>query len=115
MAGFGVGDIASTMRSMSHADSHQNGGGHLAVAIARRGRECGATAEMGDECGNTAVRRLTPRGAERLQGAPDDWTLVPNNRGKPMADGPRYKMLGNSFAVPVIRYIGERIAAAEAA
>lgn len=37
------------------------------------------------------------------------WTLVPNAAGKPMADGPRYKMLGNSFAVPVIRWIGESI------
>ncbi|WP_313033754.1 DNA cytosine methyltransferase [Stenotrophomonas acidaminiphila] len=90
-AGFGVGDIASTMRSMDHADSHQNGGGHLAV---QQGMQ---------------VRRLTPRECERLQGAPDDWTLVPNVKGKPMADGPRYRMLGNSFAVPVIRWIGQRI------
>lgn len=55
------------------------------------------------------VRRLTPRECERLQGAEDDWTLVPTDSGKPMKDGPRYKMLGNSFAVPVIRWIGERI------
>ena len=59
------------------------------------------------------VRRLTPRECERLQGAPDDWTLVPNAKGKPMADGPRYKMLGNSFAVPVITWIGERIEMAQ--
>ncbi|MGV1119171.1 DNA cytosine methyltransferase [Xanthomonas translucens] len=59
------------------------------------------------------VRRLTPTECERLQGAPDDWTLVPNAAGKPMADGPRYKMLGNSFAVPVIRWIGERIERAQ--
>lgn len=58
------------------------------------------------------VRRLTPRECERLQGAPDDWTLVPNSKGKPMADEPRYKMLGNSFAVPVIRWIGWQIQAA---
>ncbi len=56
-----------------------------------------------------AVRRITPREGERLQGAIDDWTLVPNAKGKPTADGPRYKMLGNSFAVPVIRWIGQRI------
>lgn len=60
-----------------------------------------------------AVRRLTPRECERLQGAPDDWTLAPNSKGKPMADGPRYKMLGNSFAVPVITWIGERIEMAQ--
>jgi len=57
---------------------------------------------------HTAVRRLTPRECERLQGFPDDYTLVPN-RGKPMADGPRYKALGNSMAVPVMHWIGERI------
>src|SRR5690606_15136189 len=53
-----------------------------------------------------AVRRLTPRECERLQAAPDDWTLVPNDRGKPMADGPRYRMCGNSFTATVIRWIG---------
>lgn len=55
-----------------------------------------------------AVRRLTPRECERLQGFSDDYTLVPY-RGKLMADGPRYRMLGNSMAVPVMRKIGERI------
>jgi DNA (cytosine-5)-methyltransferase 1 len=59
-----------------------------------------------------AVRRLTPRECERLQGFPDNYTLVPN-RGKPAADGPRYKALGNSMAVPVMRWIGQRIAASE--
>ena len=52
-----------------------------------------------------AVRRLTPRECERLQGFPDDYTLLP---GKP-ADGPRYKALGNSMAVPVMHWIGKRI------
>ena len=56
----------------------------------------------------SAVRRLTPRECERLQGFPDDYTLVPH-RNKPAADGPRYKALGNSMAVPVMRWIGERI------
>ena len=60
-----------------------------------------------------AVRRLTPRECERLQGFPDDYTLV-EYRGKPAADGPRYKALGNSMAVPVMRWIGERIAAVDA-
>ena len=54
------------------------------------------------------VRRLTPRECERLQGFEDDYTLVPY-RGKLAADGPRYKALGNSMAVPVMRWIGERI------
>ena len=61
-----------------------------------------------------AIRRLTPLEAERLQGFPDDWTLI-SYRGKPAADGPRYKGTGNSMAVPVMRWIGERIDAAEAA
>jgi site-specific DNA-cytosine methylase len=56
-----------------------------------------------------AVRRLTPRECERLQGFPDDYTLV-EYRKKPAADGPRYRALGNSMAVPVMRWIGERIA-----
>lgn len=56
----------------------------------------------------TAVRRLTPRECERLQGFPDDYTLIPY-RGKPAADGPRYKALGNSMAVPVMAWIGRRI------
>ena len=57
------------------------------------------------------VRRLTPRECERLQGFPDDYTLV-QVKGKPAADGPRYKALGNSMAVNVMRWIGERIDAA---
>jgi DNA (cytosine-5)-methyltransferase 1 len=57
-----------------------------------------------------AVRRLTPRECERLQGFPDDHTLIPH-RNKPAADGPRYKALGNSMAVPVMAWIGRRIAA----
>lgn len=62
-----------------------------------------------------AVRRLTPRECERLQGFPDDWTLIPWN-GRPAEecpDGPRYKALGNSMAVPVMRWLGERIAVAD--
>jgi DNA (cytosine-5)-methyltransferase 1 len=50
------------------------------------------------------VRRLTPRECERLQGFPDDYTAIPK-----AADGPRYKALGNSMAVPVMHWIGRRI------
>ena len=59
------------------------------------------------------VRRLTPRECERLQGFPDDYTLVPY-RGGLAADGPRYHALGNSMPVPVMRWIGERIAIVDA-
>jgi DNA (cytosine-5)-methyltransferase 1 len=55
-----------------------------------------------------AVRRLTPRECERLQGLPDDYTLIPY-RGKPAADGLRYRAIGNSMAAPVMRWIGRRI------
>ena len=55
------------------------------------------------------VRRLTPRECERLQGFPDDFTLIPYRHGKPAADGPRYKALGNSMAVPVIGWVLDRV------
>jgi DNA (cytosine-5)-methyltransferase 1 len=54
--------------------------------------------------GNMQVRRLTPIECERLQGFPDNYTNIPN-----AADTNRYKALGNSMAVPVMRWIGERI------
>jgi DNA (cytosine-5)-methyltransferase 1 len=57
------------------------------------------------------VRRLTPAECERLQGFPDGYTNIPW-RGKPESpDGNRYKALGNSWAVPVVRWIGEQIKA----
>jgi len=58
--------------------------------------------------GPMAVRRLLPVECERLQGFPDDWTNIPW-RGKPAPDGPRYKAMGNSMAVPVMRWIGQRL------
>lgn len=85
------GDLSPTLRAMG--GNVPNGGGQVAVATA------------------SGVRRLTPRECERLQGFPDDWTLVPH-RGKPASacpDGPRYKALGNSMAVPVMRHIGAGI------
>lgn len=78
-----------------------------AVAVSLRGRDGGGqpaacmTPQM-------AVRRLTPRECERLQGFPDRWTDVPY-RNKPAADGPRYKALGNSMAVPCMHWIGRRL------
>jgi DNA (cytosine-5)-methyltransferase 1 len=61
-----------------------------------------------------AVRRLTPTECERLQGFPDGYTDIQPN-GKQTPDGPRYKALGNSMAVPVMKWIGERIGTAEKA
>jgi DNA (cytosine-5)-methyltransferase 1 len=58
-----------------------------------------------------AVRRLTPVECERLQGMPDNHTRIPwrNKPAEDCPDGPRYKAIGNSMAVPVMRWIGERI------
>lgn len=126
-------DPISSSDGSTHALGCGSTGGQasVAVAVALRGREGGAAAELGDEVQNclrassgggdkphvlTAmqVRRLTPRECERLQGFPDDYTRIPW-RGKPAEkcpDGPRYKALGNSWAVPVVRWIGRRIDAA---
>lgn len=60
-----------------------------------------------------AVRRLIPVECERLQGMPDHYTAI-TYRGKPAADGPRYKALGNSWAIPPVRWIGMRIAMVDA-
>ncbi|MVA55965.1 DNA cytosine methyltransferase [Agrobacterium vitis] len=96
-----------------------------AVAFDMRGREGGAQFEGPHDTANIraasggssrsyvaqqwAVRRLLPQECERLQGFDDDYTNVPW-RGKPTSpDGPRYKALGNSMAVNVMRYIGTRI------
>jgi len=115
-----TGDVAQTL--CSRGDS-PGGNAHLMPAIAyQTSGNCGAW-ETGDMVGaidtmtdpnshivqtEWAVRRLTPRECERLQGANDDHTLI-TYRGKPAADGPRYKMIGNSFAVNCVRWIGERI------
>jgi DNA (cytosine-5)-methyltransferase 1 len=86
------GDIASTLRTggNDHADIYNS------VATAMQ------------------VRRLTPVECERLQGFPDNYTNIPWRNKTESPDGPRYKAMGNSMAVPVMRWIGERIAAVEA-
>lgn len=123
-----------TLRSMGHNHSHQNAGGHAAVAFQDRFRGddgrgydrappvsvevVGAleTVKPWNLATPWAVRRLTPVECERLQGFPDDFTRIPY-RGKPAdrcPDGPRYKALGNSMAVNVMAWIGERIALVDA-
>lgn len=69
----------------------------------------------GREKRGLTVRRLTPRECERLQGFPDDYTDIPYRNKEHAPDGPRYKALGNSMAVPVMRWIGERIRTVEEA
>jgi DNA (cytosine-5)-methyltransferase 1 len=113
-------NVAPTLRIGS------NGGGQPPAIAYRTSGNCGAW-DTGDRVdalttgtdpnshliGARHVRRLTPEECEALQGFPRGYTLIPYRNGM-SADGPRYKALGNSFAVPVVRWIGERIAAVEA-
>lgn len=64
---------------------------------------------------NGVVRRLTPLECERLQGFPDGWTRIPwrGNAASECPDAPRYRAIGNSMAVPVMRWIGERMDACD--
>jgi len=118
--------VTPTLRAMGHGESHANAGGQLAVAYDMQNGTldaeiCGTIQAEGQRTGNRgfglllgwSVRRLTPTECERLQGFPDGWTAVPW-RGGIMPDGPRYKMLGNSMAVNVMRWIGRRIEAVDA-
>lgn len=128
-----------TNRELAHTLGRNNGQENAIVTepftLAIRGRSEGSTIEVrydgtanalltpnGGRAGmgvgaigwGMQVRRLTPIECERLQGFPDNHTLI-GWRGKDTAecpDGPRYKAIGNSMAVPVMRWIGERIAAA---
>lgn len=70
-------------------------------------------AESLDECGDEGVRWLTPLECERLQGFPDGWTDIQYKGKEHAPDHSRYKALGNSMAVPVMRWIGEGIQRAE--
>lgn len=187
-AGFGVGEIAPTLRAMGHLHGNKNAGDQIAVAhtlkgegfdasedgtgrgtpivpvhaiqagalrenpnsgpdgvgvqegisytlearaevqavaFDMRGREGGAQFEGPHDTANIraasggssksyvaqewAVRRLTPTECERLQGFPDNFTNVPWGKKDTSPDGPRYKALGNSMAVNVMRWIGRRI------
>lgn len=125
-------EVCGTLSDGAHNGGGLNGqdaytGRILPVAHALRGREGGAMPEgphdtaniRAADCGSSrsyiaepwAVRRLTPIECERLQGFPDDFTRIPY-RGKPAdrcPDGPRYKALGNSWAVNCAEWIGERI------
>lgn len=147
-------DLAPTMRAMNHAGSHANAGGQLAVYTTKlHNTASNGAGKVYEEYATSLdanspapallttsqVRRLTPRECERLQGFPDDYTLIPSWGGwRKMdasetpescraeglqirqtkksgrwfvkdVDGPRYKALGNSWAVPCARWIGARI------
>lgn len=158
--GADAGEIAPTLRSMGHSDSHANGGGQIAVAcfderqvtskanraqclpdaagtqhstphaiaiqdgrsLSKSQNGCGVNDDGAGYTIDTtgaqavmtlairmAVRRLTPIECARLQGFPDDYLDI-TIRGKPAADGPKYRALGNSMAVNCMAWIGQRIA-----
>lgn len=121
--GVGVGDDGAPAYTLQAEQQHA-----VALSFQERGRADGRSLELGGDVayaltspnggGRThelnildemAVRRLTPRECERLQGFPDDFTKI----GETTPDGPRYRALGNSMAVPVMRWIGSRIDAVD--
>ena len=117
------GEVSPPLRALCHDKSHANGGGQMAVAFVQNSRD-----EVREISGNIAgalladpgmkqqtylrndmaVRRLMPIECERLQGFPDNWTKY-GEHGEEIADGPRYRMLGNAVAVPVVEWIVGRI------
>ena len=133
--GADASELAPTLRSMGYDGSHANGGGQVAVAFNLRGRDGGAQPEVDPDglasiraasggssrsyVAGMAVRRLTPRECERLQAFPDGWTAITYRKilksGKVSkrlyraTDGPRYKAIGNSMTVNVLRWILDRI------
>ena len=98
-----MGNICQTVTSR-----WGTGGGNVPIALAEN--TIGRQSQNGrnDLVQSMSVRRLTPIECERLQGFPDGYTDIQPN-GKPTVDGSRYKALGNSMAVPVMKWIGERI------
>jgi DNA (cytosine-5)-methyltransferase 1 len=110
--GLGIAEPGEPMYTLDQGSQH-------AVMVAEISGTLGANhgnvkaehAWTGQLIGGSSVRRLIPRECERLQGMTDDYTLIPW-RGKPASecpDGPRYKAIGNSKAVTVVRWIGRRI------
>jgi DNA (cytosine-5)-methyltransferase 1 len=118
-----TGEVTHTLKADGF-DGSEDGTGRGQPIVACRDVAQTLTSNYGKQVDNTnsslgpnvvsesaSVRRLIPRECERLQGMPDDYTLIPW-RGKPASDcpdGPRYKAIGNSKAVTVVRWIGQRI------
>jgi DNA (cytosine-5)-methyltransferase 1 len=112
-------DVSPTLRAGGFTGSHANAGVMPAIAFDARQSDViqyGEKTGPLDTDGHTiavqsgwAVRRLTPRECERLQGFPDGYTDVPWRNKNWTPDGPRYKALGNSMAVNAMRWLGRRI------
>jgi len=114
--GFGdSGDPSFTLtKAHSHAvavDCYNKTIGEKSQALSSSASDINHTGGVINPADRMAVRRLTPKECERLQGFPDDHTLIPwrNKPADQCPDGPRYKALGNSMAVNCMRWIGERI------
>jgi DNA (cytosine-5)-methyltransferase 1 len=127
--GLGIGQPGDPMNTLTKGDSHavayniSPGKGelkddiHVTDAHISKTIDASASNPAMHQGGSAivqamAVRRLTPTECERLQGFPDGYTNIPWRKAAESPDGPRYKALGNSWAVPVVRWIGERIARA---
>ena len=114
--GIGIGNEIDPMFTLQSRSQH--GVGIVAETLTK---QCRNNTKAGNNAGvinpvvtQTGVRKLTPRECERLQGFPDDYTLIPfktTKKGKVIwsSDTQRYESIGNSMAVLVIRWIGERI------
>lgn len=98
------GDLSPTLRAYSRGGDM----GHLLVPEHEAHLHCIVDGSPTGDWSQWRVRRLMPIECERLQGMPDDYTLVPY-RGKPAADAPRYKAIGNSMAVPCVAWLGGRL------
>ncbi len=113
-----IGDVTEPLgaKDIGHGVCFQQNSRHEVRLIGGDGSHAGAlAAEPGVQQQNyvmtRGVRRLTPTECERLQGFPDSYTRIPWKKKPPeqCPDGPRYRALGNSMAVPVVRWLGERI------
>jgi DNA (cytosine-5)-methyltransferase 1 len=120
--GLGIGHPGEPMNTLTKGDRHAVAWSMNLMSPGRQIREDHGVGALTQDAhrptqGNEAVviqqamavRRLTPVECERLQGFPDNYTDI-KPKGKPTPDGPRYKALGNSWAVPVVAWIGKRIA-----
>ena len=104
-------DLAGSLRTKPHGSQENSSSTVVAYSVDTYNQTLHQTLQRGTGCDQIGgaltsygVRRLTPIECERLQGFPDDYTNIPGAK-----DGPRYKALGNSMAVPVIRWIGKRV------
>jgi DNA (cytosine-5)-methyltransferase 1 len=109
--------ICSVNQTAVAVDCYNKTIGDKSQSISSSASDINHTGGVINPADRMAVRRLTPRECERLQGFNDDHTLIPwrNKPADQCPDGPRYKALGNSMAVPCMAWIGKRIDAVEKA